>query len=179
MTELKKAYLDSDICINWLQQDVNALEIFRMIEDESFEGIISLFTLMEIMKVYRDEAAKKRVKPYGHDTEILIKRNIISLMSIQGLSLFEENSSNNNLSFCDISGRAKNILAQNPGRRYHRKFYSVHAMDACHLTLAEKVFCDGLITCSRDIKEASKLKVTVYQLPQDMEKIKASLVSKR
>lgn len=168
----KMAYVDSDVCINWLQGNSTAHDFFKLIEDGALVGIISRIVLMEIIRVFREFAS--RSGRCGSEVETEIKEHVKSLLSISHLYILEERIRNIRIPYSNLSSRALEILIHNHGRRYKRRLIAIHVADACHLVLAEE-YCDIFVTSSKDIRETSRVKISRYILPNEIDIIKNSV----
>jgi len=171
----ERLYIDSNILVYYFytkqRNDLSkkAQNLLQKIESAKFEGVISSFTLMEVMKSLRELLIK-----YGNvrkvtDIENIIREQIFGLFAIRNIRFVEGRppdftpmSEVKELLFCKICNEAFSILCkctgkpdydQETGQVVHK---GLHAPDILHIVLAKELQCDKLATFEWNFREAQK-----------------------
>jgi len=171
----ERLYIDSNVLVYYFytkqQRDFSkkAQALLKKIENTKFEGVISSFTLMEVIKSLRELLVK-----YGNirkvaDIEEIIRQQISGLFAIRNIRFVEGRPPDftpmpevKELYFCTVCNEALGIISECTGKPdidrgtgevVHR---GLHAPDILHVALAKKLQCDKLATFEWNFQETIK-----------------------
>lgn len=157
-----RLYLDTMIIIAYFHKGhrlhSKAEQIIVNIQKEKYEGIVSLLTLMEFVKVLREAFVKQNhMNIAENDKDINTK--IGQLFRINNLCFVEGRapefkdslSEADNVYFNSVSQKAFEIMSKYIGKiakdeNDEMEHKGIHAMDAFHIALAKAIACDKIVT---------------------------------
>src|SRR3989304_5017693 len=152
-----RVYLDTSVLVfffitNFEPKFSNASkEFLKRVESGKYEGLISLFALMELIKQLRELLVKANIVA-KKDWEESTKRAIEAIYKMQNIKIIEGSSQErktvltvSNVSHSEIAWERFDIINKYQGRVGLRnsklQHDGIHPVDAVHVVLAKKMGC--------------------------------------
>lgn len=167
----KRVYIDSCVLIFYYitKFDANKSETCRnflkSVESGKYEGVVSLFGLMELVKQIR-ELMVKTGNCNPQDWQESVKKAVEGIYSIKNVKIVEGSPSEkktlagvSELSHSDIAWEGFDIINKYPGKVRLSKneivHDGIHPVDAVHVSLAKRMGCEMIATLDRDFRETT------------------------
>ena len=165
----QRVYVDSTVLVfNFITQfdprfSRAAKEFLKRVESGKYEGIISLFVLMELAKQIRELMVKANVcRP--QDWQDSIKIAIEAIYKMQNMKIVEGNSAERkslttalSLLHSEIAWDSFDIMSKYHGSTKQKngelEHDGIHPVDALHIALAKRMGCALIATLDHDFRE--------------------------
>lgn len=177
---MKRVYVDTSVLVFFFITTFNTAfsrkskDFLSKVESGEYEGTISLFALMELIKQIRELLVKADVCMKA-DWEQAIKQAFQAIYSMQNIKIIEgtvvekdETDSITLLTHSEIAWDSFNIMNKycgtvkvNNGGFCHD---GIHPVDAVHIALAKRMGCTAIATFDRDFRETDDVVKSLFLL---------------
>ena len=166
---MKRVYIDTSILVFFFIRTFDASfskmakDFLTKVESGQYEGVISLFVLMELVKQLRELLVKANVCMKA-DWETAVKTAFEAIYKMQNMKIIEgtvaekgQSDSCSLLTHSEVAWDSFNIMNKYCGsvKLKNGGFVhdGIHPVDAVHVALAKKTGCSMIATLDRDFKE--------------------------
>lgn len=171
MSSRPRLYLDTNVLLHYLKTNYRpnfaklAGDLVQKIEDGIYQGVVSTFTLAELVKVLREVMVR-----YEHENNPInwnsqIEKGLESILNIGNIHVVKHYAKTNEqpLLFDEVIEEGLRIMMQFPGnvklktdkKRHTKKYHheGLHIDDAYHIKLAKDLLCAKIATFDNDFDE--------------------------
>jgi predicted nucleic acid-binding protein len=165
----QKIYVDSSVLVFFFVTNFDkrfskvSKDFLTRVESGKYEGMISLFVLMELIKQVRELLVKANICN-RKDWDANIKKAVEAIYKMQNIKIVEGSSDEqksssivSGLSHSEIAWESFEVMNKYQGfvkqKNNELEHDGIHPVDAVHITLAKKMGCSMIATLDRDFRE--------------------------